>query len=142
MHHHRYGDALPCAFNLRIVRRIAVVFVTAASAALLLVGAPASQANVAGDYCQGVFLKPAQTCIHEIEHLFIETEGWSEKGTANCNGVMNTSGTVLAQACDGNGTPPDEVYCLSCNGWVGWAFIHDHSSTNSDKFTGWLNAVW
>jgi hypothetical protein len=108
---------------------------------LYLVSVPAAHATVAGTYCEKVFLNSGETCVHQIEHLFIETEGWSEKGTGNCNGVMNKSLTVLAQACDSSGSPPDEVYCLSCKGLIGWAFIHDHGST-SDKFTGWLYAEW
>lgn len=112
-----------------------------ATISFYLITATAANATVAGDYCQGVFLNSGETCVHEIEHLFIETEGWSEKGTGNCNGVMNKSLTVLQQACDASGSPPDEVYCLSCKGYIGWAFIHDHGST-SDKFTGWLYAEW
>jgi hypothetical protein len=142
MHHLMCRGLALCTFNLRAVKRVIGPLTAAAAVSLWLIAVPAAHATVAGDYCQGVFLKPGQTCVHEIEHLFIETEGWSEKGTGNCNGVMNKSFSVLAEACDGDSSPPDEVYCTSCKGYIGWAFIHDHSASFSDKFTGWLYAEW
>jgi hypothetical protein len=142
MHHVRCRGSALCMSNLRACMRVSLGLAAVAAAGLWLMVAPAAHATVSGDYCQGVFLKPAETCVHEIEHLFIETEGWSEKGTGNCNGVMNKSLSVLAEACDGDSSPPDEVYCTSCKGYTGWAFIHDHSGSFSDKFTGWLYAEW
>jgi hypothetical protein len=142
MHHARCRGSGLCTSNLRALRRAVAGLAAASAVSVWLMTASSAHATVAGDYCQGVFLKPAETCVHEVEHLFIETEGWSEKGKGNCNGVMNKSFGVLSQACDGDSSPPDEVYCLSCKGLVGWAFIHNHSGSSSDKFTGWLYAEW
>lgn len=44
--------------------------------------------------------------------------------------------------CIGNGTPPDVAYCnIACDTTSGYAFIHDHSGSRSDFFTGWLYAT-
>jgi hypothetical protein len=104
-----------------------------------VIAAPSALA-VSGDYCQATSLAPGETCTHLVLHYFIETEGWSKGGTGNCNGV-ESGGSWVGYSCDGDSSPPDEVYCTSaCDGQSGYAFIHDHSAYSSDVFTGWLDA--
>lgn len=112
--------------------------------------APAAQAEVAGDFAERILLYPAESISpYPYDYFkFIETEGWSQYGTGNCNGVSSSSGgsdpgtsTWLGSACDSDGSPPDEVYCRSsCSGKSGYPFIHDHSAFYADYFTGWLYA--
>jgi hypothetical protein len=108
-----------------------------------MIGLSASTAaaeNVAGDYCKAGKLAPGETCTHNVLHNFIEAEGWSKGGTANCNGV-ESGGSWIGYVCNGTAAPPDEAYCTTaCDGLTGYAFIHDHSAFASDAFTGWLDA--
>jgi hypothetical protein len=124
-------------------RGLAASLALASALALLSAGAivAPAQATVAGDYCKEVGLGPAGTCWHLVSHRFIETQGWTVGGTANCNGVGNGS-EFRFYVCIGNGTPPDAAYCnIACDTAVGYAFIHDHSGSRSDTFTGWLYAT-
>jgi len=112
--------------------------------------AGAARAETAGDFVQNYGLGPAESISPYPfdNYKYHELEGWSKSGTAACVGVSSASGgshpgtgSWLGSECDGNGSPPDEVYCRSnCVNKTGYPFVHDHSGSKSDNFTGWLYA--
>ena len=122
-------------------------------ATVLAVGALASVTWVtpafagAGDFCVADQLAPANTCYGGTDETFTETEGWDSTGdgVGNCNGVANPSnGNFMGHACIGDapGAPTGGgyqiIYCTtSCNGEYGPGFVHNHSSSYTDSFTGW-----
>jgi hypothetical protein len=113
----------------------AATCLAAVSAASL--SAPQAALAGSGDFCSWAPLSPGQACFGGYHGSFIEVEGWNSdgKGVGSCAGVYN--GGVVGQACVGDGSGYDEVYCTaSCNGRAGDGFVEDHSPYNS-VFTGW-----
>jgi hypothetical protein len=110
---------------------------------LLCAFASRAQANEAEVFCSKVSLSPGTTCWSVQFRFALEVEGWSEKGTAACIGVGTGSGNGTSSwyvhVCEEkSAAPPNEIYCLeACEGVSGHGFVHDHSGTTSDKFTGW-----
>ncbi len=128
--------------SLRAIRR-AVVMLTIGALTLASASAVAVPAQAeSGDFAKNRELAPGTTDWGTF-HFFIELEAWSEEGTAACvgdgTGSGNGSGSWYHDVCDGNGPPPDEVYCFeACYGTSGVDFVHNHSSVYYDKFWGWF----
>jgi hypothetical protein len=110
--------------------------------AIMIGFAPQAQAT-AGDFCQKVKLSPGTTCWGGSDGFPTEMESWSENGAASCVGIGtgsgNGTGEWYAHNCaSSDGSPPNEIYCIeACSGKLGWPFVHDHSGSKSDNFTGW-----
>jgi hypothetical protein len=92
-----------------------------------------------GDFCTYYDLNPGAACYGEYHASNSEVEGWNSdaKGVGSCAGVYN--GSVKGEACVGDASGYDEVYCTaSCSGKAGDPFVEDNSPYNS-VFTGWAS---
>jgi hypothetical protein len=128
---------------------LAVVLMIFASG-LGLVTASAAHAETAGDFVEHWYLYEGESIspYPADYYTFHETEGWSKNGTGNCNGISNSgggsdpgTGSWVGSECIGDGSAPDAVYCRSkCANKAGYPFVHNHSSSKRDYFTGWLYA--
>ncbi len=146
----RSGQARPAwrDVGLRAIGRVRPLVVAAAfgfGVPVALIAPSTASATVSGDYCTHSHLAPGEhsTCYHNVQHNFIETESWSEKGIGSCTGISE-GGFWYADACVGDGAPGTTAYCyLACDGQTaGQAFVHDHSAYYEDYYTGWLYANW
>jgi hypothetical protein len=127
------------ASNARGVMLSGVVILTL----VWLLSATGARAST-GDFCTAFPLGPAGTCWGPVDAAIEETEGWdaTDNGVGNCNGIgLGANYEWVAQACIGDGTGYDQVYCTSaCGKYRGigfWPFVHDHSAFYSANFTGW-----
>jgi hypothetical protein len=146
-------ERMPRCNGFRTPRRVQTGLVTMLmifGSGLGLINTSVAHSETAGDFVQQWYLYEAESIspYPYDYYTFHETEGWSKNGTGNCNGVSNSgggahpgSGSWVGSACIGDGSAPDAVYCRSsCANKVGYPFVHNHSASRRDYFTGWLYA--
>lgn len=123
-------------------RRMLAACLVAIGCATVTIAATAPNAVAgSGVFCSYCDLGRGGHTIGNFRGRFYETESWNSdgKGVGSCSGVGTSGGSYATDACHGDASGYNEVYCTGCNGDVEWWAITSNNSNHgyNSVFTGW-----